>query len=94
MTTTTHSAAKSVSAITPMQREVISELVGAPITTDQQLFIMTYSPGVIPSPPEKRQASQVLLGLLDEAHENIRSSGATEAELSSAVEEAIKASKR
>ncbi len=94
MTTTTHSAAKNVSAITPTQREVISELVGAPIATDQKLFIMTYSPGVAPSPLEKEQAAKNLLGLLAEAHENIRNSGATETELSDALDEAIKASKK
>lgn len=94
MTTTTHSTTKNVSAITPTQREVISELVGAPVANDQQLFIMTYSPGIAPSPPEKEQAAKELLGLLAEAHENIRNSGATEAELSDACDEAIKASKK
>ncbi len=94
MTTTTHSAAKNVSAITPTQREVISELVGAPIATDQKLFIMTYSPGVAPSPLEKEQAAKNLLGLLAEAHENIRNSEVTETELSDALDEAIKASKK
>ena len=94
MTTTTHSAAKNVSAITPMQRDVISELVGAPIATDQKLFIMTYSPGVAPSPLEKEQGASNLLGLLAGAHENIRNSGATEIELSDALDEAIKASKK
>ncbi len=94
MTTTTHSAAKNVSSITPMQREVISELVGATIATDQKLFIMTYLPGVAPSPIEKEQASKDLLGLLAEAHENIRNSGATDAELSDALNEAVEASKK
>jgi hypothetical protein len=77
-----------------MQREVISELVGAPIATDQKLFIMTYSPGVAPSPTEKEKASKDLLGLLSEAHDNIKNSGATDAELYDALEEAIKPSKR
>ncbi len=36
-TTTTHSAAKNVFAITPMQREVISELVGAPISIQRTI---------------------------------------------------------
>lgn len=94
MTNTTHSAAKNVSAITPMQREEISELVGAPIATDQKLFIITYSPGVAPSLLEKEQGANDLLGLLAEAHENIRNSGATETELSDALDEAIKASKK
>jgi hypothetical protein len=94
MTTTTHSAAKSISAITPAQREVISELVGAQIATDQKLFIMTYSPGVAPSQSEKHEASKNLLGLLSQAHDNIRNSGATDAELSEALNEAIEASKK
>ena len=94
MTTTTHSAAKSISAITPTQREVISELVGAQIANDQKLFIMTYSPGVTPSQSEKEQASRELLGLLSQTHDNIRNSGATNEELSEALNEAIEANKR
>ena len=96
MTTTnaTHLAAKNVSAITPAQREMIAELVGAPIAPDQKLFIMTYSPGVPPSTVQKEQAAKNVLDLLSNAHENIRKSGATETELSEALAEAVQASKK
>ena len=92
-TTTTQSASKSVSDITPAQLKVISELVGAPIAADQKLFMMTHSPGVTPSAAQKEIAASNLLGLLAEAHKNIRDSGATDSELSDALDEAIKASK-
>ena len=90
-TSTSHSAAKSISAITPAQREVIRDLIGVPVEADQKLFIMTYSSGVAPSSADKEQAAKEALRLLAEAHENIRKSGATETEIAEALDEAIQA---
>lgn len=94
MTTPAHTSIdRTVSDITPNQRETIEDLIGSDLAPDQRLFILAYNPGVEPSQSEKASARNRIHVLLNEARDNVQKSGVTDSQAEAAVEEAIRSIK-
>ena len=91
---TPHTAAKNVAAITPAQRDMIQDLIGAPLASEQRLFIMAYSPNIEPTHEQKKEGAIRALELLDQAHTNIRVSDIPDREITDALSDAKAASKK
>jgi hypothetical protein len=91
---TSHTAAKNVAAITSAQRELIQDLIGAPLAPEQRVFIMAYSPNVEPTHEQKTEGANRALELLDQACTNIRASGISDGEITVALGDAKAASKK
>lgn len=94
MTTPAHTSIdRTVSDITPNQRETIEDLIGSDLAPDQRLFILAYNPGVEPSESEKASARNRIHELLNAARDNVQKSGVTDSQAEAAVEEAIRSIK-
>lgn len=90
MSTPVHTSIdRTVSDISPSQRETIEELIGSDLALDQRVFILAYRPGVEPSESEKASARFRIHELIKEARENVLKSGVTDSEVESSIEEAI-----
>ncbi len=81
---------RTVSDITQKQRDAIQDLIGGDLAPDQRVFILAYRPGVEPSEDEKSSARNRIQELLAKSHTNAQQQGADEAEIDSAIAEAIR----
>jgi len=80
---------RTVSDITPKQRDAIEELVGGDLALDQRIFILAYRPGVEPTEVDKSAARTRIEELLSKAHDNSAQQGVTSAEIDAVIVEAI-----
>ena len=80
---------RTVSDITPKQRNAIEELVGGDLAPDQRIFVLAYRPGVEPTEVDKTAARIRIEELLSKAHENSTQQGVTSTEIDAAIAEAI-----
>ncbi len=80
---------RTVSDITPKQRDAIEELVGGDLAPDQRIFVLAYRPGGLPSDADKSAARKRIEELLSKAHENASQQDVTTSEIEAAITEAI-----
>lgn len=81
---------RTVSDITPNQRDVIQDLIGGDLAPDQRVFILAYRPDVEPTEDEKSAARRRIQEILVKSHENAQQHGADAAEIDAAIAEAIR----
>jgi len=80
---------RTVSDITPKQRDAIEELVGGDLAPDQRIFILAYRPGVEPTEVDRAAARIRIEELLSKAHEKSTQQGVASSEIDAAIAEAI-----
>ena len=80
---------RTVSDMTPKQRDAIGELVGGDLAPDQRIFVLPYRPGVEPSEAEKSAARNRIEELLSKAHENSSQQGVSSSEIDATIVEAM-----
>ncbi len=81
---------RTVSDITPTQRDAIEDLIGGDLSPDQRVFILAYRPGVEPSESEKASARGRIEQLLTQSHDNARLQEVSPTEIDEAIAEAIR----
>jgi hypothetical protein len=81
---------RTVSDITPTQRDAIEDLIGGELSPDQRVFILAYRPGVEPSESEKASARARIEELLTQSHDNARLQEVSSSEIDDAIAEAIR----
>lgn len=81
---------RTVSDITPTQRDAIEDLIGGDLSPDQRVFILAYRPGVEPTDSEKASARARIEELLTHSHENARLQDVSSTEIDEAISEAIR----
>ncbi len=80
---------RTVSDITPKQRDAIEDLIGGDLAPDQRIFVLAYRPGVEPTEADKSAARNRMEELLSKAHDNSSEQGVTSSEIDAAIAEAI-----
>ncbi len=81
---------RTVSDITPNQRDVIQDLIGGNLAPDQRVFILAYRPDIEPTEDEKSAGRRRIQELLVKSHENAQQHGADADEIDAAIAEAIR----
>ncbi len=67
----------------------VEEIVGKKLQDDQKIYIMIYTPGVVPDDDTRRQAAEGMERIMAQARKNAEAQGVTEEEIDAAVDEAI-----
>lgn len=76
------------------QREALEILLGQKLETEQHLFILACTPGVVPEEGARRAACDKIEETLSLAHEHSTAQGATLERADAAVLEAMEATRR
>jgi hypothetical protein len=71
------------------ERQSIENLVGKPLASDQEVFVMVYTPDMPPDEATRARARQRLMQGLEELHADMRRRGVTTEEIEIAIDEAM-----
>ncbi len=80
---------RTVSDITPKQRDAIEDLIGGVLAPDQRIFVLAYRPGVEPTEADKSAARNRIEEILSKAHANSSQQGVTSSEIDAAIADEI-----
>jgi len=78
-----------VNDIPEPDRRSLENLLGRPLQTDQQVFVMVFSAGKAPNEAERRAATERIRHTLDTVDRHRAAHGITDDELEAAVDEAM-----
>ena len=89
-----HTITHNVNDIPAEDKRALEGLLGAPLIADQQVFILAYTPGVIPSEEIRRQTGERLERTVQTNQLAAQFQGVTEVEAADAVAEAMQQIRR
>jgi hypothetical protein len=87
-------AVQSVKDIQPSGKRWLEDVLGQRLEEDQQVFIMVFTPGVLPDDATRRQALARIEGTLAKVDEHGRADGVTPENSDAAVQEAMEQVRR
>jgi hypothetical protein len=90
----THVTVDNVGALDAERRRRLEAVVGSPLESNQQVFIMVYTPNTVPTEEARRKAVANLGRLFDKADAHADRLGVTDDEIDAAVEAAIDHARR
>jgi hypothetical protein len=79
----------SVNDMPKAEKRSIESLVGRQLEDSQQVFIMAFTPGIIPSDKARSEAMSGLSKTWDRVDRHIQAHGVTEEEFDAAMDEAV-----
>lgn len=82
---------RNVDDLAAPQRKILEDLLGHQLASNQQVFIMAFSPGTAADDETRNAARMRLEQALTKAHQNAVRSGVTAEEADAAVDEAMEA---
>ena len=83
-------AIRDVKRLPSAEKRSLESLVGRPLEDNQQVFILTFTPGVAPSDPARKEAMAGLAQTWKQVEQHMQTHPTTEAEFDAAVDEAVK----
>ncbi len=83
-------ATRSVSDIPAAEKQAIETLLGRPLAPDQQVFVLAYTPNVVPDAAAREPAKENLQQTFAAVDRHAEASGVTAEEADAAVDEAMR----
>jgi hypothetical protein len=85
---------RNVGDLAEAERRSLEHLVGQPLASDQEVFVMVYTPGTAPDEKTRAEARERLMQSLDEVRADLQRRGVSAHEVDAAIEEAMNAIRR
>jgi len=80
---------KSVQEIPADARQILEKLLGRPLESDQEVFVMAYSPGTIKKNAIRHKAAESIRKTWKKIDSHVAAAGIPDDEIEAAIDEAI-----
>jgi hypothetical protein len=82
-------SSRNVNDLPATERQVLEGMLGQPLSPDQRVFIMAYTPSAVPEEPVREAARERLQRTFEKVDQYAAAHGVTPEEAEEAVEEAM-----
>lgn len=83
-------AVRDVKRLPSAEKRSLENIVGRPLGDDQQVFVLAFTPGAVPSAPAREEAMTGIAQTWKKVEENLGKHPTTEEEFDAAIDEAVK----
>ncbi len=80
---------RNVNEMPEIEKQALEALLGQPLKKDQQVFVMAYTPGVVPDEQTREAARKTLQQTFEAVDQHAREEGIGSAAADTAVDEAL-----
>ena len=83
-------SSRNVNELPATERQVLEGMLGQPLSPDQRVFIMAYTPSAVPEESVREAARERLQSTFEKVDQNAAAHGVTPEEAEEAIEEAMR----